>query len=232
MPRRQDESKYTTWVSESMAARPNSPVDSLVYYQPSFTPPAPAMETTMDYVHPLKPEPMTDTSFAAFGELWQAQDRPSDTRILAATDYQHDGQSTVGVIWQPQGSLQFTQLERHFGVTQSFVQLSGAPAVVCAAPPTDLDDPLAIPEPADVRAFLIDPGIGYSFKRGTWHSLNRHILKPPGATFIILNSSPNPTQLVDYHSGTASMSTDLDVDPSPTALQYSFESRVMFEIRP
>ena len=93
----------------------------------------------MDYVHPLQPEPMTDTTFAAFGELWQAQDRPSDTRILAATNYQHDGQSTVSVIWQPQASLQFTQLERHFGVTQSFVQLSGAPAVVCAAPPTDLD---------------------------------------------------------------------------------------------
>jgi hypothetical protein len=37
---------------------------------------------------------------------------------------------------------------------------------------------------------------------------------------------------VDYHSGTASMSTDLDVDPSPTALHYPLESGVMFEIRP
>ena len=68
------------------------------------------METTMNYVHPLQPEPMTDATFAAFGELWQAQDRPSDKRILAVTDYQHDGQSTVGVIWQPQGSLQFLSL--------------------------------------------------------------------------------------------------------------------------
>ena len=117
-------------------------------------------------------------------------------------------------------------------MTQGVVQLSVAPAVGCAAPPTDLDDPLAIPMPTDVQAFLIDPGIGYSFKRGTWHSLNRHILQPPGATFIILNSSPNPTQLVDYHSGTVSMSTDLDIDPSPTALHYPLESRVMFEIRP
>ena len=33
---------------------------------------------------------------------------------------------------------------------------------------------------------------------GTWHSLDRYILHPPGATFVIINVEPNPTQVVDY----------------------------------
>jgi CspA family cold shock protein len=53
-------------------------------------------------------------------------------------------------------------MERNFGVTQAFFQLSGAPTVVAAAAPTD-PDPLAIPEPDQIRAFLIDPSKGYGF---------------------------------------------------------------------
>ena len=102
------------------------------------------------------------------------------------------------MIWQPQGGLKFDQLERHFEVTQSFVQLSGGSDVVCAAAPTDPDNLNDIPPPEAVRAFLIDPSTGYSFKRGTWHSLNRYILNHHGAEFLILNSNPNPTgQLSD-----------------------------------
>ena len=184
----------------------------------------------MTKTHVLTVEPMTEDSFAGFGDLWYAQEMPDDHRILFPTAYSHDGQSTVHVIWQPQGSLTFNELERHFGVTQSFIQLSGAPAVVCAALPTDLDDPNDIPAPGDVRAFLVDPEIGYSFKRGTWHSLNRHILKPPGATFLILNSNPNPTQLLNYETGTSSLSRDLDVDPAPKSLKHDDASGVVFEI--
>ena len=46
--------------------------------------------------------------------------------------------------------LTFSELERHFGVNQSFIQLSGSPAVVAVAAPTD-SDPLSIPEPHEVR---------------------------------------------------------------------------------
>ena len=60
------------------------------------------------------------------------------------------------------------------------------------------DDAEAIPKPEEVRAFLIDPGKGYAYRTGTWHSLDRFLLGPPGASFIILNVDPNPTQFVDY----------------------------------
>ena len=184
----------------------------------------------MPHIHPLPVEAMTEESFEPFGELWHAEEKPSDRRILSPTSYSHDGRSTVHVIWQPEGGLRFDQLERHFGVTQSFVQLSGAAAVVCAAPPTDPDDLDDIPAPDAVRAFLIDPGVGYSFRRGTWHSLNRHILDPNGATFLILNSVPNPTQMVNYQTGTGFLSKDLDVDPDPKVLEYSHLSSIEFEI--
>ena len=115
----------------------------------------------------------------------------------------------------PVAGRSFSKLERHFGVTQTFFQLSGAPSVVCAAPPTDFDDPGAVPHPEDVRAFLIDPGKGFSFARGTWHSLDRFVLAPPGATFVILNVDPNPTQIVDFLDGTSLRFADLDADPPP-----------------
>ena len=184
----------------------------------------------MTKTHVLTVEPMTEESFAGFGDLWYAREMPGDHRILFPTGYSHDGHSTVHVIWQPQEGRTFNELERHFGVTQSFIQLSGAPAVVCAALPTDLDDPNDIPAPGDVRAFLVDPEKGYSFKRGTWHSLNRHILKSPGATFLILNSSPNPTQLVNYETGAGTLSRDLDVDPAPKSLEHAAASGIAFEI--
>ena len=102
--------------------------------------------------------------------------------------------------------------------------------MVCAAPPTDPDDLDDIPAPDAVRAFLIDPGVGYSFRRGTWHSLNRHILDRNGATFLILNSDPNPTQMVNYQTGTGFLSKDLDVDPDPKVLEYSHLCGIEFEI--
>ena len=178
----------------------------------------------------LTVEPMTKDSFKPFGEVWSAPQKPSDRRILFPTSYSHDGQTTVHVIWQPQDGLKFDQLERHFGVTQSFVQLSGGSAVVCAAAPTNPDDLNDIPRPSDVRAFLIDPCIGYSFKRGAWHSLNRHILNQTGATFLILNSNPNPTQVVNYQTGAGYLSKDLDVDQNPKILSDTKMSGIEFEI--
>ncbi len=149
-------------------------------------------------VHKLKIELMTAESFRPFGEVWEARTRPADRREFFPMNFEIDGKTTVNVIWQPHQGLTFTQLERHFNVTQSFVPLEGSLSVVAVAAPTDPKDPEAIPRPEDVRAFLIDGTKGFGYKTGTWHSLNRYILHPPGASFIILNVDPNPTQTVDY----------------------------------
>ena len=146
----------------------------------------------------LSIEPMTAESFAPYGEVIEARERPADGRRFFPVDFRIDGRTTMDVIWQPVGGKRFRMLERHFAVTQAFIPLEGAPAVVAVAPPTDLDDAEAVPKPEEVRAFLIDPGKGYAYRTGTWHSLDRYLLGPPGASFVILNVDPNPTQFVDY----------------------------------
>ena len=165
--------------------------------------------------HRLDIEPMTAESFAPFGQLVDTSETPDNRRVMTPSRFECDGRTTIHTIWQPHAGRSFSRLERHFGVTQTFFQLSGSPSVVCVAPPTDLDDSGAIPRPDDVRAFLIDPRMGFSFARGTWHSLDRFVLAPPGATFVILNVDPNPTQIVDYADGTSLRFADLDVDSMP-----------------
>ena len=184
----------------------------------------------MTKIHALTVELMNEKSFKPFGELWHATDKDPDYRIISPTSYRHDGQSTVQVIWQPESGLIFNQLERHFGVTQSFIQLSGGTSIVCVAAPTDLGNLHDIPSPEDVHAFLINPTIGYCFRRGTWHSLDRYILDHDGATFLILNSNPNPTQMVNYQTGHGFFSKDLDVDQNPQILKYKNISDIDFEI--
>ncbi len=209
----------------------------------------------MTKVHRLEIEPMTEESFSPYGYVLSARDRPADHRIIAPVDFQADGRGTLGVIWQPyQGvkrrvggprhapdgstdvgwyqfqGLVFSQLERHFAVTQSFIQMSGSPAVVAVAEATDMDDPMASPDPEDVRAFLIDSSKGYVLKRGTWHSLNRYILAPPGATFAILNSNPNPTQIVDYGESYSLTYTDLGNDKNPARVDLNGKYDLVFEI--
>ena len=185
----------------------------------------------MPKIHKLKIEPMTEESFAPYGEIIDPQDHPSDHRIIAALPYHADGRTTLGTLWQPQEGLTFCQMERHFGVTQSFIQLSGSPAVVAVSAITD-SDPLAIPEPDQIRAFLIDPNKGFSLKVGTWHSLNRYILSPPGASFAIINSDPNPTQMVDYQENYTVIFSDLDTDQNPKRHELTGKFGLVFEVVP
>ena len=149
-------------------------------------------------IHRLQIEPMTAESFAPYGEVMEPKERPATGRRFFPLDFRIRGRARVDVIWQPFEGRRFRLLERHFAVTQAFVPLEGSPAVVAVAPPTDPEDRDAIPKPEEVRAFLIDPGKGYMYRTGTWHSLDRYLLAPPGASFVILNVDPNPTQVVDY----------------------------------
>ena len=165
-------------------------------------------------------QPMTESSFAEFGEVFGVA-QASGSRQMIPTRFAHDGDVTLSVIWQPYAERRFSKLERHFGVTQGFVQLCGAPAVVCVAPATDADDVHAIPAAESVRAFEINPALGYLFHRGTWHSLDRYLLVEPSATFLIVNVTPNPTQIVDYASGDNEMHADLDTSSADSLARYS-----------
>ncbi len=180
--------------------------------------------------HRLVIEPMTEESFAPFGRLLASSEEPADRRVMTALPFECDGRTTVHAIWQPCAGRSFSRLERHFGVTQTFVQVSGSPSVVCVAAPTDLGDLQAVPRPEEVRAFLIDPGRPFAFARGTWHSLDRYVLSPPGATFVILNVDPNPTQIVDYANGTSERHADLGADAAPAATGADIGPPLVFEL--
>ena len=173
---------------------------------------------------------MTEEPFGPYGVLMDAKKRPKDHRAFFPIDFQEDGRTTLNVIWQPQQGIRFSRLERHFGVTQSFVQLRGTPAVVCAAAPTDMNDPQAIPELDQIRAFLINPEKGYTFHRGTWHLLDRYLLAPPGSAFLILNTDPNPTQIVDYQEGSSVTYPDLETQVNPVAAALTKQYGITFEL--
>jgi len=150
-------------------------------------------------VHELRIQPLTAAAFKPFGKLLDAKQRPANRRTLIYDKgFDVDGKTTVGLIWQPFAGLTFSRLERHFNLTQAFVPMSGSLAVVAVAAPTSLRDLRAVPRPEQVRAFLIDGTVGFRYHVGTWHSLDRYVLHPPGATFVIINVEPNPTQVVDY----------------------------------
>lgn len=183
----------------------------------------------MATVYRIKVEPMTAESFAPFGELVDPLERPQDRRIVSPLEFNAEGRTTLSSIWQPCEGLTFWLMERHFKVTQTFFQLSGSPTVVAAAAPTG-EDPLAIPGPEQIRAFLIDPSKGYSFKVGTWHSNKGFALAPPGATLAVINSDPNPSQIVDYQNNTSLTYTDLATDKNPRRDDLGNRFGMVFEL--
>ncbi len=178
----------------------------------------------------LKIEPMTEEAFGPYGDIWDAREHPPDHRADVDVAFQPLGEATAKVMWQPHQTMTFTKLERHFHSTHVFIPTSGSLAAVAVAPATDESDPLAFPDPDEVRAFLIDGTKGFAYKRGVWHSLDRHILTPPGMTFVMFNDSPNPTQTVDYMDGYSLHHQDLTTDANPKRLELKDTTGVTFEI--
>lgn len=176
------------------------------------------------------PEEMTEESFEPFGYLWNEVNKPKTHRLLEQVQFECDGRIIVSTIWQPNEGRTFCNMERHSGVTQGFVQLSGCKSAVCVAPPINVKDSLDIPDAQSIRAFLINPEIGFAFRRGTWHSLNRYILEGDGANFLIFNSDPNPTEMIDFSSGKGTRYEDLGRDTKADEFQHHGDFGITFKI--
>ena len=146
-------------------------------------------------IHRIKAEMMTPASFAPFGQVIDASDVPDE---IAPVDFR-GGELRFNATLLPYRGLEFSQMEQHFHVTQAFLPLSGPPAVVAVAAPTDQNDPDAIPEPEQCHAFLIDGTKGYILKKGTWHS-DRLPLHPPGTKMVIMTDSETNLDLSKYGS--------------------------------
>ena len=161
-------------------------------------------ETGMTKKIALKIEEMTAATFAPFGEVWAAGTcRPIGgscerriLRVMATPAYRSFGS---------RAPCTFSEVERHFGVTKASCSCRVRPPVVCVASPSATDDPADSPRARKRAGVLINPGMGYAFKRGTWHSLNRFVIEGDEATFLIINSEPNPTHMIDYQTGAISV---------------------------
>src|SRR5262245_31982305 len=142
---------------------------------------------------------LTAEAFAPFGAVLGVEDRPLDFQGSGihgwATGFESDAGALLMVLESPYQGLRITMLERHLNVTQAAIPLGGPPSVIAAAAPTDPDDPEAIPDPAEVRAFLVDGSKGYVFAKGTWHT-NRYPLHPPAAVFFLVTDPATQDELV------------------------------------
>ncbi|MSO64848.1 MAG: hypothetical protein EXQ85_03435 [Alphaproteobacteria bacterium] len=121
----------------------------------------------------LPVELCTADSFKPFGQtLGQRTDPPpfqTATVKTWAVDFGIDGRTELLFARFDAVPMEFTHLERHFAVTQSFFPLGDHPAITVFAAPTAAD-PRAIPRPEALRALLVPGNMGIMMYKGTWHS--------------------------------------------------------------
>lgn len=145
----------------------------------------------------LKVQLLTQETFQPFGAVIGAQQRDPDFCGGSGTQLwdlncEIDGTLQLGFVRVPYRPLRFKLMEQHYGVMQTFIPITGPPAVVGLAPPTARG---ALPKPEDVTAFLLDGTKGYILNRNTWHSLDRFPLYPPTGDWVIVTDKETTEDL-------------------------------------
>ncbi len=158
-------------------------------------------------------ELLTPEAFAPFGQVIGERDDPPLFQGGNATtwgvDFEIDGKMELHFArFEYQPALEFSLIERHFAVTQSFIPLNNDASVTVFAPPTDPDDASAIPRPEDLRAFYIDGARGVMMWKGTWHS-SRFPARAPAATFAFLTDAHTTAELSEMLAGKPGKLTQL-----------------------
>ncbi len=157
-------------------------------------------------------EPLTPEAFAPFGQVIGARNDPPLFQGGNATtwgvDFEIDGKTELHFAnFDYQPVLEFSVVERHFTVTQSFIPLNNDASVTVFAAPTD-PGPTAIPTVRDYRAFYIDGTQGVMMWKGTWHS-SRFPARRPGATFAFLTDAYTTAELTEMLAGKPGKLTQL-----------------------
>jgi len=172
-------------------------------------------------------EPLSEAAFAPFGAVIEEKPRPPDFYGAKGTlgwnvEFQ-GGRPLLSLLKTPYQGFAFTKLERHLRLSQTFIPLGGATAVVAVAPPSGSEDRAMVPKPDDVRAFLLDGSKGYVLAPGTWHSLDRFPLEPPDTRFVMITDHETASDLAAAYAGKGGWQLTQEVD---------FEQRfgVRFEI--
>jgi len=135
-------------------------------------------------------EPLEAGAFEPFGQIiGQRASPPTFAAPHVAAwrmDFGVDGQIDLmfnRFVFMP---MEFSEMERHFNVTQSFIPLGGSPSVMVVAPRTGRDGAEARPRHTAVRAFYVGGSQGVLLWKGTWHALTRFPARPPFADFAMI----------------------------------------------
>ncbi len=138
----------------------------------------------------IKPEPLTATAFAPYGDVLDAT---GDFRLINAGLCQRhhdrarldfgDGRAGVSIFSAQPRALPYTfdLIERHPDGSQAFVPMTQHPFLVIVA-----SDPQATPQ-----AFITNGTQGINLHRGTWHGVLTP-LHAPGLFAVIDRIGPGP----------------------------------------
>ncbi|MBL8697944.1 MAG: ureidoglycolate lyase [Alphaproteobacteria bacterium] len=114
-------------------------------------------------------QPISHESFAPFGEL--VAHRGDAMRRYLDDAHEHAAPADALRFWvsrypEPRAlPVAYPKLERHPFSAQTFIPLTVQRYVVIAAPTAAG----GAPDIAGLRAFLVGPGVGVTYRRATWH---------------------------------------------------------------
>jgi ureidoglycolate lyase len=90
----------------------------------------------------------------------------------------------------------FRSITRHRRTTQSLLAVGGGDWFLAVAPPSPLEIADAVPDPAQIVAFVIPAGVSVLLHRGTWHA--GPFFTEPSRVFA--NLELTDTNVVDHHT--------------------------------
>ena len=139
---------------------------------------------------------LTPENFAPFGQLIMPTDDgvafgPDDAQLVLDR-----GIPRYYMMRLPRRGLSFRQITRHRQVTQCLATIGGRTWYMGLAPPGDVADDNAEPDPDDIHVFAIPGDVAIKLHLGTWHAGPLF----DGEAISFLNLELADTNTVDHHS--------------------------------
>ena len=169
-------------------------------------------------------EPFSHEAFAPYGQAvgplpgepaWQ---RPRLTSWRM--DFACDGIADLKMIRYQHQPMAFSMLERHLNHTETRVPLMGGRFVMVVAEPAASLDTVELPDPASIRAFLIDGTVGIILWKGTWHSLDTYPAEPPHVDCAFISEKGTQAEIEVVGADPANAKLTHVVDFAPTGISF------------
>jgi len=118
----------------------------------------------------LSCEPISRAAFRPYGDLIEPSD---DDRPFGERDASPDlaaGKPRLYIMSLRSRGLTFEAITRHRKVSQCLASMGGLGWLLAVAPPGEVDDPDARPDPDAIKGFSIPGSVAIKLHRGTWHA--------------------------------------------------------------